>query len=111
MDIGILHFIRPYWLLGLPLAWLALFVMHRSLAAEGDWAKICDPHLLGWLSQSEDGSRRRNIEVLLAVALSIALLALSGPSWVQLPYPSLNARLPTLCVRVRRTKGLTNIRQ
>ncbi|KAA9131007.1 VWA domain-containing protein [Marinihelvus fidelis] len=87
MDILGLHFIRPAWLLALPLAGLLPWAWRRWRRPSGDWARVCDPHLLRWLAVGEtNGSRRRGLGAWLAgLALALSVLALSGPSWQRLP--------------------------
>jgi Ca-activated chloride channel family protein len=87
------HFIRPLWLLLLPLAVLLPWLWHRSRRPAGDWSRVCDAHLLRWLSvQQGRAGRRRAGPWLAALALLIAILALAGPSWQKLPDPSWSAR-------------------
>ncbi len=90
----LLHFIRPGWLLALPLALLLPWFWKRMRKPAGDWEKVCDPHLLRWLSvgQSESGGSGYAGAVLSGLAIAIAALALAGPSWQQLPESSLAAR-------------------
>jgi Ca-activated chloride channel family protein len=90
----LLHFIRPWWLLALPLAVLLPWLWKRMRKPAGDWEKVCDPHLLRWLSvgQGESGGTGKGGAVLSGLAIAIAALALAGPSWQQLPESSLAAR-------------------
>ncbi len=90
----LLHFIRPGWLLALPLALLLPWFWKRMRKPAGDWEKVCDPHLLRWLSvsQGESGRSGNGGAVLSGLAIAIAALALAGPSWQQLPESSLAAR-------------------
>jgi Ca-activated chloride channel family protein len=87
------HFIRPLWLFLLPLAALLPWFWHRSRRPSGDWSRVCDAHLLRWLSveQGRPGGRRAG-PWLAAFALLIVIVALAGPSWQKLPDPSWSAR-------------------
>lgn len=94
MNAGLIHFIRPGWLLLLPLVFLLPWAWRRMQRASGDWARVCDPHLLRWLSVEQAGAegRRGPGAWLAGGALLIAILALSGPSWQKLPDSSYSAR-------------------
>jgi Ca-activated chloride channel family protein len=87
------HFIRPLWLGLLPLVVLLPWLWRRSRRPAGDWSRVCDAHLLRWLSV-EQGKRgpRRTGSWLAALTLLIVILALAGPSWQKLPDPSWSAR-------------------
>ena len=45
-----IHFIRPLWLALLPLAILLPWLWQRARRPAGDWSRVCDAHLLRWLS-------------------------------------------------------------
>ena len=88
-----IYFIRPLWLLLLPLAILLPWAWRRSRQPAGDWSRVCDPHLLHWLSIKQSGEEARGSGRLLAgLALLIVTLAMAGPSWQKLPDVSYSAR-------------------
>ena len=88
-----LHFIRPLWLVLLPLAVILPWAWRRLNRPAGDWNRACDPHLLSWLSVSEVTAKQRPRNYwLAATALSLAVVALAGPSWQKLPDTSYSAR-------------------
>jgi len=88
-----IHFIRPAWLLLLPLAALLPWAWMKARRPSGDWARVCDPHLLRWLAVEQgESKRRRGGHWLAGLAIAITLLALSGPSWQKLPDVSFSAR-------------------
>ena len=88
-----MHFIRPLWLLLLPLVFLLPWWWRRSRRPSGDWEQVCDPHLLQWLSVKQADERPGSSGPwLAALALLICILALSGPSWQKLPDSSFSAR-------------------
>jgi Ca-activated chloride channel family protein len=91
-EFQILHFIRPYWLWCLPLAIAVPWFWRYLRRPSGDWARICDPHLLKWLSvrQGEEISARGKY-LQSGIALLIAILALAGPSWEKLPDQSFSS--------------------
>jgi Ca-activated chloride channel family protein len=88
-----LHFIRPLWLYLLPLVALLPWAWKRTRRPAGDWSRVCDPHLLRWLSVKQVADQGKKSGVwLAAVALLIVILALAGPSWQKLPDASFSAR-------------------
>jgi Ca-activated chloride channel family protein len=88
-----LHFIRPMWLLLLPLVLVLPWAWKRTRRPAGDWSRVCDPHLLRWLSVKQVADKGGRGGVWVATAgLLIAILALAGPSWQKLPDASFSAR-------------------
>ena len=92
-EFDALHFIRPLWLILLPLVVILPWAWKRTRRPAGDWARVCDPHLLRWLSvrQVTEHSKPRSFWPA-ALALLIVILALAGPSWQKLPDTSFSAR-------------------
>ena len=78
------QFLRPVWLLALPLLWLLSFRLARR-TDEGGWAQLIDPELLPSLRLDSGGKRSWPPWLLLALAWTLAALALAGPSWQQAP--------------------------
>jgi Ca-activated chloride channel family protein len=92
-ELEALHFIRPMWLFLLPLALILPWAWKRTRRPAGDWSRVCDPHLLRWLSVKQVAEKGgRGGAWLAASALLIAILALAGPSWQKLPDASFSAR-------------------
>lgn len=93
MDVLGLHFIRPLWLLLLPMAILIPVMWRVMRKPSGDWSKVCDPHLLRWLSVGQASAKPGRVGPWVAgLVWLIAALALSGPSWEQLPDSSFSSR-------------------
>jgi Ca-activated chloride channel family protein len=67
---------------------------YRARRPSGDWERVCDPHLLRWLSQQDSATvnQRSRGHWLAAIALTLMVLALSGPSWQKLPDGAYSAR-------------------
>lgn len=92
------HFLRPLWLLTLPMLWgMVAWLAHRS-SRKGDWSSIIDADLLPLLRlegarNGGEGGRVRNLRPWpwLALAWSLAVLALAGPSWHQESAPAYRA--------------------
>jgi Ca-activated chloride channel homolog len=79
-----LQFLRPAWLLALPLLW-ALCIWLARRTGEGGWAQVIDAELLSALRLDSGGKRGRSPWLLLASAWTLATLALAGPSWQNAP--------------------------
>lgn len=79
------HFLRPAWLLALPLFWGLGMWLARRHNENGDWAGIVDPELLSGLLLDKGTQRRWTPWPWLAIAWTLAILALAGPSWQQEP--------------------------
>ena len=86
------QFLRPEWLVALPLLWGLCIWLARRRSDEGGWAQLIDPELLSGLKL--DGGDKRNrsrfiwltpVWTWLALAWTLAVLALAGPSWQQAP--------------------------
>lgn len=79
------HFLRPAWLLALPLLWGLSYWLARHRDNDGNWAGLVDAELLSGLLLDGGGKRSRTPWPWLALAWTLAVLALAGPSWQQLP--------------------------
>ena len=80
------HFLRPLWLLALPIAPLLWWLARQARAGAGGWRKAVAPELLRVLLE-ERGQGRSLRPALLASAAALAILALAGPAWERLPEP------------------------
>ncbi|MFC1701335.1 VWA domain-containing protein [Pseudomonadota bacterium] len=93
MDALPLHFIRPLWLALVPLAVILPLLWRRLRRPSGDWSKVCDTHLLRWLSVGNAAARPSRFGPWLAGLMwLIAAIALAGPSWQKLPDSSFASR-------------------
>ncbi len=91
------HFLRPEWLLLLPVA-LVIAWLYCKPKSGGDWERVMDSHLLSFLSASENSNRLPRQVWLWTAAWVLALLALAGPSWKQLQTPVLKKSLARVIV-------------
>ncbi len=87
------HFLRPWALLALPLLGLIIALFVKQQSAANAWQKVCDAHLLEALTVQTGGRRRRYPLALLAIAWVLAVVALAGPVWQQLPQQVFRAPL------------------
>ena len=93
MDAFPLHFIRPLWLVLVPLAVILPLLWRHLRRPSGDWSRVCDAHLLHWLSVGDAAAKPSRFGPWLAgLVWLIAALALAGPSWQKLPDSSFTAR-------------------
>ena len=88
-DVTQFHFIRPWALLFIVPAFILFWLYSKQQPNQSGWAQLIDQHLLNWLMP--DSSKQKNnsfIKFSLLAFWLIAILALSGPSWRQLPKPT-----------------------
>ena len=82
-----LHFLRPGWLLAfIPLVMLMIW-LQQSKRVKGAWQVFCDPHLVPYVLEGSTQSKKIKNSIVLGVAGALAILALAGPAWQQLPQP------------------------
>ena len=79
------QFLRPAWLIAIPLLWALGIWLARRRGSEGGWAGVIDPDLLSSLRLDGGGKGSRSPLPWLALAWTLAVVALSGPSWQQAP--------------------------
>ena len=77
-----LHWIRPLWLLALPLAALPWLPGRR---VRGAWARVLDPALAPFLLEGRGKRAGSNWRLICSAGLALCLLALAGPAYRQLP--------------------------
>jgi Ca-activated chloride channel family protein len=89
-----LHFLRPLCLLALPPLLLLVWWLARRRAGQGDWSAVIDAELLAALRLDEDKAAKAGEWrpwPWLALAWTVAVLALAGPSWQQDRAPAFRA--------------------
>ena len=79
------HFLRPFWLLCLLALPALLWWWQRRREADEPWRAACDAHLLPHLLQGGAASRERWPQRWFALGFGLAVLALAGPAFRQLP--------------------------
>jgi Ca-activated chloride channel family protein len=81
------HFLRPWWLLALPVLALLLWAWRKRQQGGGDWRDVCDPALLPHLLIGTASRPAQQPLWLAGLAGVLAALALAGPAWEKLPTP------------------------
>lgn len=85
------HFLRPEWLWGfVPLVGLLVVLAKRGATAHV-WESVCDAHLLPHVLVGTTGSKSNSPIILVGLGWALALGALAGPVWSQLPQPVFRA--------------------
>jgi len=81
------HFLRPQWLLLLPLLFWLLWHLRRQHFANSNWRDVIDSRLLPHvLSGGEQRRRRWPLRVVALIAV-LGILALAGPTWERVQKP------------------------
>lgn len=75
------HFLRPWWLVSLILPVVIVWMSSRSTDIRNQWKGMIEPHLLDSLVVDASPGSRIRPSWLLALALTLAILAVSGPTW------------------------------
>lgn len=75
------HFLRPLWLLAAPVLWGLVFWLARRCNREQDWSRLIDAELLPALRLDRGASTGIRPWPWLALAWTLAAIALAGPSW------------------------------
>ena len=81
------HLLRPWWMAALPFGLFMLWLLWRRLATSHSWRAVCDEHLLPHLLVGPRGTRGLLPLMLLGAGLTLAVVALSGPTWETLDRP------------------------
>lgn len=83
------HFLRPLWLLLVPVALWLVWRLMSGRGLRGGWLDVVDARLRPYvLAEPEALGERRWPLVLAALAALAALVGLAGPTWDRLPVPA-----------------------
>ncbi len=80
------HFIRPLWLLALPIGIITITLFWHRISDSLAWQHACDAHLLPYLIEKQT-ARSRSGQVVALVLWILGCMALAGPSWEKLQLP------------------------
>ena len=83
------HFLRPLWLLLLPVgAWL-IWQLFRGRAEGGGWRSVVEPSLRPHVLAEPEVLRDTRLPLVVALlSWAAAIVALAGPTWERLPVPA-----------------------
>lgn len=81
------HFLRPAWLLLIPLCILVIYGLMKKVQHKESWQQVIDPKLLPFLSIQPSNKAIRWPLYCLGTAWLIATIALAGPTWKKVPQP------------------------
>ena len=87
------HFVRPFWLLLLPVGIWLVWCLARGSANAGRWRTWVDDALQPFVLTAADSAQRGKRWLLsgAVAACALAILALAGPTWERMPVPALRS--------------------
>ena len=90
------HFLRPYLLFALILPFVLSYRAIKNETVQSSWAQICDEHLLNFLLVKGQNKQRKLPYILLALIISLGIIAISGPTWIKKHNPALSVDNPVM---------------
>jgi Ca-activated chloride channel homolog len=92
--IGNFHWLRPWWLLALPVGALLVWQLFRAAGGAGNWRNVVEPalqqHVL--IGGGSAPAARRWPFALALLAWTLATLALAGPAWERISVPAMRSQ-------------------
>lgn len=85
------HFLRPEWLLLVPVVVLTAVLLARRQLGAGHWRDVIDPALLPYVLSRTPGRGIDHRWWLLALAGIVAAVAMAGPAWQRIDQPVFRA--------------------
>ena len=84
------HFLRPEWLIAIPIVALFLLLHLRRSGKNSGWEDICDPALLNYQLAQRSNTKNRSFNFLhwtVPVILTLGIFSLAGPTWEKKEQP------------------------
>ena len=104
------HFLRPWWLAVVPAALLLFVALGLRHRAARQWRGLVEPRLLAHLTIKPAHRRRPGPRAALCVALTLAGVAMAGPSWQREPPPFVEDRAPlVIALDLSETMGAVDV--
>ena len=85
------HWLRPEWLVAIPLVVLVAVVFARGRLGAGNWRDVVDPALMPYVLSRAPGRGADYRWWLLGLGGVLAVLALAGPAWQRIEQPVFRA--------------------
>ncbi|MBU2676705.1 MAG: VWA domain-containing protein [Gammaproteobacteria bacterium] len=85
------HWLRPEWLLAIPLVVLAAVMLGRGRLTSGNWRDVIDPALMPYVLSRAPGRGSDYRWWLFAIGGVLAALAMAGPAWERIEQPVFRA--------------------
>jgi Ca-activated chloride channel family protein len=85
------HWLRPEWLLVIPLVLFFAIAFGRRRLGAGNWEQVIDRALMPFVLSSEPRAASTNRWWLVAVGGTLAALAMAGPAWERIEQPVFRA--------------------
>ena len=85
------HWLRPAWLLAIPLVVVVAVVFARGRLSSDNWRNVVDPLLMPYVLSRAPGRGIDHRWWLLAIGGILAALALAGPAWQRIEQPVFRA--------------------
>jgi len=104
------HFLRPWWLLLIPAAFVLFRRLRRAHNATEQWRGAIADHLLEHLAVGGGGRRRVRPYHLLIATLVVGSIAMAGPAWERELTPFTEDRAP-LIVAIKLTDSMLSVDQ
>ncbi|MGI9523746.1 MAG: VWA domain-containing protein [Hyphomicrobiaceae bacterium] len=94
VDLSQFHFLRPYWLAGIPVVAALWWILRRVQAEQDRLPQAIAAHLAKALSLGAGSFVRRRMIDGLALLLITVLVATAGPAWRRMPNPLVTQTAP-----------------
>jgi Ca-activated chloride channel family protein len=86
------HWLRPEWLLAIPVVMLLAVLLARGKLGTGNWHAVIDPALMPYVLSRDPGRGVDHRWWLFGLGSLIAALALAGPAWERIEQPVYRAQ-------------------
>ena len=85
------HWLRPEWLLAVPLVVAAAILLGRGKLGVGSWERVIAPSLMPFVLSRDPGKGSDRRWWLLGIGGVVAALSMAGPAWERIEQPVFRA--------------------